>query len=152
MFVNELILQANIEVKTNDKVSSMWKSYRQTGSRREACGFIIGGYEASNNLIIVDQCTTPGIKDIRTRYTYKLKDPKHHAAVVNAYNSSGGYSNFLGVWHTHPERIPSPSDIDINGWNHLIKENDSIIPAFLFVIVGTEKTNFYTYLNERFNG
>ena len=92
----------------------------------------------------------PGPMDIRRRTSYQLRDKKHNAAVLSAYHKTNGYSNFLGIWHTHPEPHPTPSNIDLSDWKKRMLENHTLIPAFIFAIIGTQTTSYFIYKNKRF--
>nr|USN27217.1 hypothetical protein [synthetic construct]VVV03660.1 hypothetical protein AW0309160_01043 [Aliivibrio wodanis] len=140
----------DLSVDVPDHVISTWNRYRQTECQTEACGFIIGGYIPNSRTIVIDDCTTPGLMDIRRRTSYQLRDKKHSAAVLSAYHKTNGYSNFLGIWHTHPEPHPTPSNIDLSDWKRRMLENRTLIPAFIFAIIGTQTTSYFIYKNKRF--
>lgn len=40
----------------------------------------------------------------------------------------------MGVWHTHPQTIPSPSTIDWDDWKETLKEDKTVF----FIIAGIE--------------
>jgi integrative and conjugative element protein (TIGR02256 family) len=60
----------------------------------------------------------------------------HQEQIDLAWKTSAGTSAYLGEWHTHPEDIPSPSFIDLMGWQKKLVF-DRIGPDIFFVIVGT---------------
>lgn len=46
--------------------------------------------------------------------------------------------HFLGNWHTHPKKVPSPSGTDLKNTRQRFIESDHALMAFLMVIVGLE--------------
>lgn len=45
----------------------------------------------------------------------------------------------MGVWHTHPQQIPVPSDIDWADWKDSLKEEKSGCEYIFFVIIGIKE-------------
>lgn len=45
--------------------------------------------------------------------------------------------HFVGDWHTHPEKIPSPSDIDLLNVRDCYMKSHHRLNSFLLTIVGT---------------
>ncbi|MGO1232218.1 MAG: Mov34/MPN/PAD-1 family protein [Marinobacter sp.] len=39
--------------------------------------------------------------------------------------------NCLGEWHTHPERLPKPSDIDLHAWQAFNEGRRGQLAVFL---------------------
>ncbi len=44
----------------------------------------------------------------------------------------------MGVWHTHPQTNPIPSNIDWDDWNETLRLDESGSQLIFFVITGTE--------------
>ena len=45
----------------------------------------------------------------------------------------------MGVWHTHPQRVPVPSDIDWNDWNETMRSDTTGCQFVFFIIAGTKE-------------
>ena len=102
----------------------------------ESGGFILGYQHEKTNNISLEYVTSPQLLDIRDRFTFKIRDPKHKKLLSQGQVRKSFY---MGVWHTHPQVIPSPSTIDWVDWNDtLIKDRTASEYAF-FIIAGTEK-------------
>jgi integrative and conjugative element protein (TIGR02256 family) len=78
-----------------------------------------------------------GDRATRTRY-YRARG-SHQAAIDRAWAESGGTCTYLGEWHTHPERAPSPSPEDLADWRRKLTV-DRYSGFLFFVIAGTEET------------
>lgn len=101
-------------------------SYRQISPvSLEAAGVLIG--ERRENHVVIHAISEPGPGDVRTRYTVVRKGSHHQALVNKLHYASGGTMNYLGEWHTHPERFPSPSAIDKSSWKQNIKSSEPVI-------------------------
>jgi integrative and conjugative element protein (TIGR02256 family) len=55
-------------------------------------------------------------KDRRTSFGFVRQDKGHQEVATMEWQESGGSVNFVGEWHTHPERHPTPSWIDRRSW------------------------------------
>lgn len=108
----------------------------------EASGLMIGRTFDDGNAV-VDEITTPGPLDKRSRFACSLEDPSHQQRLDDAWEQSDGRSNYLGHWHTHPEPDPRPSDIDLADWRRRISVETYPSDILLFVIVGTERTRMW---------
>lgn len=106
-------------------------SYRQISPvSLEAAGVLIG--ERRENHVVIHAISEPGPGDARTRFTVVRKGPHHQALVNKLHHASGGTMNYLGEWHTHPERFPSPSNTDKTSWQREIMSEELMI----LIIVG----------------
>lgn len=104
----------------------------------EAGGVLLGRFIKESNDIIVDNITVPMIGDLRSRFSFKRGKALHQRIIDRIWQKSRGTSQYLGEWHTHPEKNPSPSIVDTNNWKRQLKE-DTFSNRFLyFIILGTE--------------
>lgn len=130
--LGELIVNVQLDV------THTMESYKQCSfNKPESGGLFIG--VRYKNVIVINQLTTPFPLDISKRSSFTLKDPLHQQIVDAQWQSSNGTINFVGDWHTHPQVIPTPSDMDKNYWKILTKAKYPMI----FAIQGTKKLNFY---------
>jgi integrative and conjugative element protein (TIGR02256 family) len=83
-------------------------------SSREAGGILLGHYRGPHVEIL--RCTNPMPKDQRTRFGFVRQDKGHQEIATREWLESRGSINFVGEWHTHPERHPTPSWIDRRSW------------------------------------
>ncbi|MAW06728.1 MAG: peptidase [Halobacteriovoraceae bacterium] len=105
-------------------------SFRQIRSTaHEAGGVIIG--ERRGDSFIVKEVTIPSPKDISSRFQFVRQDHHHQSRIIDANKSSGGTYNYLGEWHTHPEKHPTPSQIDLDNWRHCLRNHTPCLVAII---------------------
>lgn len=107
--------------------------HKQINSKdKEAAGVLVG--EKRGNHFVLCDASEPYKRDIRHRYSVNRCDPQHQIFVNNAFITSDKKWQYLGEWHTHPERYPAPSSLDRQSWKNSLKTFTSII----LIIIGTE--------------
>lgn len=92
-------------------------AYRQNSSCATEAGGVLLGYVRGDHLEVV-QATKPQEEDTRLRTRFERSARAHQVIADRLWKESDGLIRYLGEWHTHPEDIPSPSSVDINGWAH----------------------------------
>ncbi|TCB75662.1 Mov34/MPN/PAD-1 family protein [Acinetobacter sp. ANC 4177] len=106
-------------IRINLDVLSKLHSFRQIeGFMPESGGVLIGEVYGNNGFWIKD-VTSPFKNDISDRYRFVRQDPAHQKVVQNWHQKSNGTMQYLGEWHSHPEKKPSPSLIDLCSWKKL---------------------------------
>jgi len=133
-------LQDGRKLLIRPKALKNMEKYRQFNPKdTEAGGILIGRILFDSNDFIIDIVSEPMVSDIRKRSYFKRKPEAHQAYFDAEWDASVGRCFYLGEWHTHPERIPHPSKVDITDWNRIM--NLSFESDYLFfVIVGTQET------------
>jgi integrative and conjugative element protein (TIGR02256 family) len=107
------------------------------GIAREAGGILLGRLVLSTDDVIIDRVSTPVPEDRRSRFRFwRAKHPAQQT-VRKAWADSKQSEQYLGEWHTHPERMPTPSGVDRSDWERLLKETVCEHDVLFFVIVGT---------------
>lgn len=129
-------------VSISDGVWDIWQAHRQyKANQPESFGVLIGSTLPDRRVIYVEDVTTPMRGDRQSRYSFDLQDPGHQKAVNAAHQDTGGSQIYLGTWHTHPERNPSPSGTDKADWRCCLRRNDN--RPLIFVIAGTESIRVF---------
>lgn len=127
-----------------DVLDKMKKHAQKLENDFEAGGLIIGALRQKKEErfllnspphIEITDISEPGLKDLRTRFSFVRKG-KHHRLLVNkAKTISNNNIDYLGEWHTHPEANPFPSSIDIFHWKKNLKGRHAVL-----IIIGIEST------------
>lgn len=101
----------------------------------ESCGFLMGYLNPRSGNVTISNLTTPQIGDVRTRIFCQLRD-RIHFKLLSMNQKHQNY--YMGVWHTHPQKIPSPSSIDWSDWNDTLHKDRTGSAYAFFIIAGTE--------------
>ncbi|MBV7310198.1 Mov34/MPN/PAD-1 family protein [Acinetobacter sp. CWB-G5] len=128
------------------EITEIWNQYRQISPKsNEACGILIGSQLQDTKTYQLEYITTPQKQDIRSRFNFVMKDSYHQSFLDQKYLESNGTSIYLGTWHSHPQKIPIPSSIDIDDWRKCIMRNSG--RNLFFIIIGTQEVKIY-YLKD----
>ena len=132
-----------------EEVASVWHGHRQIETTAaESFGVLMGTTSVNRREIWIQAVTTPMPGDQRSRFSFKLRDPGHQRAVCRMFATSDGRTIYLGTWHTHPEPVPEPSDLDLNDWLACLRQNRR--RPLAFVLVGTEAVRVFVRKMGRF--
>ncbi|MCM3393721.1 Mov34/MPN/PAD-1 family protein [Cytobacillus oceanisediminis] len=104
----------------------------------EAGGILIGRILEEDGNYIIDDVTEPMPSDRRKRTRFSRKPDGHQEYFNEVWNREKGRCFYLGEWHTHPEKKPTPSFIDKEDWSRLMKmEFES--GCLFFIIIGIDE-------------
>ena len=98
----------------------------------EAGGQLFAGFR--NTIIRVELATGPRASDYRSRSSFI---PNRAAERREIRRISKDGLHYVGDWHTHPELIPVPSQIDITSFQDMYRKSRHRPTWFVMVIVGT---------------
>ncbi len=128
------------KLKLNHSVILKIKEYRQNHFLKpEAGGILLGRHIIESKNIIVDSISEPMTEDKQNRFRFFRTAKPHQKVIDKAWHDSHGAYNYLGEWHTHPESLPIPSNIDLNDWKRKLKQDTFYGNYLYFLIVGTQK-------------
>lgn len=103
---------------------------------KEAGGLILGFVDSETNGLLAEEITTPGIGDRRSRTSFFRSE--RHQLDAEAWNvKTKGKGTQLGLWHTHPEANPTPSRIDLDDCEGVLRNGKFDCAGLLYLIVGT---------------
>ena len=107
-------------------------AHRQQGKiKTEIGGQLFAQFK--NNEVHVVRATGPNATDERG-WSWFRPDQKRHNGEIKQLFAAG--LHFVGDWHTHPEREPSPSSWDLDSMEDCFKKSRHQLNAFIMVIVG----------------
>lgn len=118
--------------------------FRQTGLKdKEAGGVLFGRYVEGTEDVIIDSMSKPTKRDKRRRFSFFRSKSDHQKIIEQRWEESGGTSNYLGEWHSHPEDIPSPSSTDRKDWIRKLREDRFDADFLVFLILGIKQINVW---------
>jgi integrative and conjugative element protein (TIGR02256 family) len=101
----------------------------------EAGGALLGRHLLDSKDIVVDEVTTPQKGDRRSRFSF-FRSQQHGEVARERWLEEQMSMAYLGLWHTHPESCPTPSNTDIRDWEKAIKADVFEGDRLFFPIVG----------------
>ena len=82
-------------------------------SKPESGGYIVGYQHEHTGNVSLEAVSHPYLMDIKNRVRFDIREPRHQLFLKKARRHK---SYYMGVWHTHPQKTPIPSNIDWNDW------------------------------------
>jgi integrative and conjugative element protein (TIGR02256 family) len=107
--------------------------YMQIHNNPESGGLLFAEFKLPE--IIIKKISISNKNDYRTRYEYKPDQIKQQK-IIDSYFKKG--LHYIGEWHTHPEKIPVPSIIDIITMKDIFIKSKHRLNYFLLIIVGNK--------------
>lgn len=137
----------NIDIK--DSVLCVFKKHIQIHNKaNEAGGILIG--EVFDNLIVITDCSVPNQFDKSSRNNFIRAYKPAQKFIDKHFFKSNGTKIYLGEWHTHPEDIPSPSNLDITSFTKTIELNKLNSNIHFMIIVGIKSIYISIYKDKDF--
>lgn len=106
--------------------------HRQQGKQKtEVGGQLFAALSAME--MSVQRATGPGTLDKRGWSWFIPNRQSQNAEIKRLFRER---LHFVGDWHTHPERVPSPSSIDLQSMAECFAQSRHQLTSFVMVIVG----------------
>lgn len=134
-----IFLESAIETMLNFRQCSRWQN--------EAGGILLGRFLLDSDDLVVDEVSTPMSADKRRRFSF-FRSCQHQAFARNRWENQRGTSAYLGLWHTHPESDPEPSEVDIVDWQQAVNNDIFEGNQLFFSIVGISHFRVWTINRE----
>lgn len=109
---------------------------QDTAEKNESGGYIVGYQHNVSGNISLEAISHPYSLDKRSPIRFYIHDPRHSLFLKRAKRRK---SYYMGVWHTHPQRIPIPSAIDWEDWRATMQEDKTGCQYVFFFIAGTDE-------------
>lgn len=114
----------------------MLRHVQELPDQPEAGGVLLGRHIVRSQDIVIDRVTEPLPGDRCGRLRFLRAAKPHQREIDLAWRQTRGTCNYLGEWHTHPERYPQPSDYDYDEWKRKLSQDIYDSDYLFFVIVG----------------
>ncbi|WP_174864241.1 Mov34/MPN/PAD-1 family protein [Comamonas jiangduensis] len=109
----------------------------------EAGGVLLGRHLLDSHDVVVDEVSTPQSSDRRSRFGF-FRSYKHEQIAHQRWLEHEQTSAYLGLWHTHPEADPTPSDVDLRDWQQAVSRDAFEGHRLFFPIIGTHNIRIWT--------
>lgn len=127
----------NINIIFHEHLMKTFHKYLQDDVFKYEAGGIMTGL-IFENMIEVCNCSIPSILDKRSRFNFLRSKTSAQQFLKNRFKESKGREIYLGEWHTHPEKYPTPSNCDIVSFKKSLKKNKLYSNIFIMLILGTD--------------
>ena len=119
-----LVIEASV-------VEHFRKHQQKRWYQREAGGQLFA--TISEGTISVVEATGPRTTDKRSRFSYVADREAERREIKKNYDMG---LHYVGDWHTHPERTPMPSALDIESIQESVNKSRHALNAFVLIIAG----------------
>ena len=127
-----------------------FQSYRQLAADTpESGGLLLGRRIIDTHDGVVDEITTPMSGDEQRR-AYFFRGKSHQKRQIKHWKETSSAGQLLGVWHTHPETVPTPSFVDLQDWKTVLKKCGAPSKPLYFVIVGQKQISVWIGVKRKF--
>lgn len=109
----------------------------------EAGGVILGRHLLDSCDVVVDEVTLPQNSDLRGRFSF-FRSSKHEFEAHKRWVEEERTMAYLGLWHTHPEPDPTPSDVDRRDWMQAVSSDTFEGNRLFFSIIGSRSIGIWT--------
>lgn len=124
-------------------INSIAGYVQSDGLRPESGGVMLGRYILDTEDVVIDRISFPMPGDKATRTTFFRKKAAHQVIIDREWETSNHTCTYLGEWHTHPERFPTPSCIDKFNWVKKLKKDVYDSDYLFFLIVGCSEMRMW---------
>jgi integrative and conjugative element protein (TIGR02256 family) len=120
-------------VLSDDVVFHVLRHRQKRPWSKEAGGQLFARF--SEQATIVHVATGPRPSDRRSRRSYN-PDPDAEQGEIDEMYDVG--LHYVGTWHSHPEKVPTPSHMDTWTMQRTVSKAVHSLSGFLLLVVGTD--------------
>lgn len=117
-----------------DEVLGRFKHYRQIGNRKEAGGQLFATFDDTTTRI---ECATGPRRSDRRGRRFFSPNRRVERREIGRVSKKG--LHYVGDWHTHPERRPTPSSTDMDSLREMFCKSEHSLASFVLIIVGLDE-------------
>ncbi len=104
---------------------------RQVGFlKREAGGQLFARIQS--DIVEVVKATGPHKKDFRKRFGFVPNKKRLKNEIIEYFDQG---LHYVGDWHSHPQKIPKPSMLDIRSMKQCFRQSNHELDHFILVVV-----------------
>lgn len=128
---------------TEAAIHQLRQHVQHTDRQPEAGGTLLGRHLLDSPNLVVDEITVPQRKDKRRRFSF-FRSKSHNDLAYQRWRETKGTMAYLGLWHTHPEPAPTPSQTDLKDWENASRGDSYEGDRLFFIIVGTKEIKVWS--------
>jgi integrative and conjugative element protein (TIGR02256 family) len=129
-------------IKISDKVINKLNKYKQLNNQSENGGILFAEFKLPE--IYISDISSPYHKDTRETFLF-VPNKKHQKKVIKTKYMKG--LHFVGEWHTHPQKQPNPSQLDINSMKDSFLKSNHELNYFIMLILGNSNDFNNTWIS-----
>jgi integrative and conjugative element protein (TIGR02256 family) len=129
------IIRNKTSIFISDSVFELFESYKQFGLTDNESGGILLGQIIEKGIYIL-RASTPNKFDKSSRYSFECNKDAAQVIINYEFLNSNKKTIYIGEWHTHPEKNPTPSGIDKSMIIGQFKKNKLNEPFLILIIQG----------------
>lgn len=137
--MRRFILNNELKFIIEDNALNDIYGYRPEDYKYENGGILLGKYNKKNNTYIITNVSTTNSKDRKGKNFFIRSKKRAQIIIDKLWRDSKGEINYLGEWHTHDEKYPTPSWIDQKLVKQMIKNKNIEIKNVFMLILGRNK-------------
>lgn len=138
----------NISLRIFDQAFMKMLDFRQIENHKPESGGILIGYYIDNFSYVVTDITIPTCFDKFSRFNFIRSRISAQKAINILFKESGGKKIYLGEWHSHPEKLPTPSFLDCKSIKKQLQKNKLNSDLIFMFIIGNEGISISFVSNE----
>lgn len=119
-------------VRFSPEVVKHFIVHRQQGKIKTEIGGQLFAHFVKSEVRVI-RATGPNSADKRGLIWFRPDQQRQNIEIKKCFEDG---LHFVGDWHTHPERKPSPSSLDLESMEDCFKKSRHQLKAFIMVIVG----------------
>ena len=123
------------------------RGVRLRGPKVETGGMLLGEIDAAAGVVFVDVATPPPPDSLLSELHFQHGVQGAQEMVTHHHTRSGGITGFVGMWHTHPHRLASPSPTDEAGMANLVTPVADGPRRALMLIIGGDAGEWADWIN-----
>jgi len=128
-----------IMLRIHPEVILIFEKYKQEGINKKESGGVLSGFYLDDYSYRITDASEPTKLDKSSKFSFNRAKESAQDFINNLFRKSKGKKIYLGEWHTHPEGVPVPSDLDIRSIRKQIKSINLNTSCIFLIIIGRKK-------------
>jgi integrative and conjugative element protein (TIGR02256 family) len=130
---DDLLARRPIILLSTKLVETVDADVKHHGHKTERGGILLGLRRGHH--LHIEEATLPMRWDIGTMLAFQRSSRGHREIALRRWRQSNRMIDWVGEWHSHPQRVASPSSIDLRSWIGITRDRAA---PMVFLIIGEE--------------